>query len=51
MSKTKAFTIKLKPDMQTAMRSLRRTHGINWGFYVREAIKIKLDSVKRTKSV
>lgn len=51
MSKTKAFTIKLKPDMQTEMRSLRRTHGINWGFYVREAIKIKLDSVKRTKSV
>ena len=49
MSNMKAFTVKLKPDMQVAMRKLRRTHGINWGFYVRESIKSKIDSAKRVK--
>ena len=49
MSNTKAFTVKLKPDMQMAMRKARRMHGINWGFYLREAIRNKLDSHKRVK--
>ena len=49
MSDIKAFAVKLKPDMQAAMRELRQTHGVNWGFYLREAIKSKLDSTKRAK--
>lgn len=42
MKNQKSFTIRIKVQTQKEMQELKKTHGINWGFVIRDAIERRL---------
>lgn len=42
MKNQKSFTIRIRVQTQKEMQELKKNHGVNWGFVIREAIERRL---------